>query len=224
MRLERREQAVDCEWTHRDCRAVDRGVGSELRQLGPYLKGQKRLPREPLWFSLASGYSVVVVCRRAAEELYHCFIEGRNIVGLAAGDKILVVHDLTIDPLRSCVAKVGLKRWPGGHCLSADGVGLDERPGGMTDGGDRLTVVEETLYKGYGLRIGSEVVRVHDAAGQMQRVVFAAVCRRQLDINLDLVAPVGHVPGFDLAGLDARPGSDDVDLCAGILKGFFGLR
>src|SRR5260370_2189423 len=221
MRLERREQAVGCEWPHGDCRAVDGGVGSELRQLGPYLK-DKRSSRAGLFLSLASGYSVVY--RRAAEELYHCFVEGRNIVGLTAGDKILVIHDLTIDPLRSCVAKVGLKRWPGGHRLSADGVGLDERPGGMTDGGDRLTVVEETLYEGYGLRIGSEVIRVHDAAGQVQRVVFAAVCRRQLNVNLDLVAPVGHVPGFDLAGPDARPGSDDVDLCASILKGLFGLR
>src|SRR5690349_18831785 len=64
--------------------------------------------------------------------------DGRDVVGVAAGDEVAVDDDLLVDPLAAAVADVGLQARPAGEALALDPVGLDEGPGCVADGGDGL--------------------------------------------------------------------------------------
>jgi hypothetical protein len=86
-------------------------VGSKLRELILF-KDKREAPAESLSLlfvhcGLSARSGCGVMCRCAAEEFDHSAVEGGNIIGFAAGDKILIVHNLLVDPLRTCVAKIG---------------------------------------------------------------------------------------------------------------------
>ena len=113
--------------------------------------------------------------RASAEEIDHGAIVGWNIVRLAAGDQIVVLHDFAIDPLGARVPQIGLKRGPGGHRVPAHTAGIDQGPGCMADRGNGLAVADKAAHKFDGCRFQAQVIGIHHSAGKMQCVVVSAV-------------------------------------------------
>ena len=74
-------------------------------------------------------------------------IEGGEIVGLAAGDQAVVHMNLLIDPLGPSIAQVGLQARPRGQGATANNIGLDQRPGPVANGTDRLARPKKARMK-----------------------------------------------------------------------------
>ena len=72
------------------------------------------------------------------------FVEGRDVVRLAAGDDALVGDHLLVDPGAAGVADVGPQARPGGQGAAAHDVGLDQHPGCVADRRDRLAARRRT--------------------------------------------------------------------------------
>src|SRR5215212_7495747 len=107
-------------------------------------------------FILPTSSFALLPCRLRAvcafgELFYHLFVEGGDVVGLAAGDESVVRDDLFVNPLRARVNQVGLDGRPGGHRAAFDRARFDERPGAVADCRDGLARVEERLDEGDGL-------------------------------------------------------------------------
>ena len=96
--------------------------------------------------------------------------EGREVVGVAAGDEVAVLDDLLVDPLRAGVAQVGLQARPARDGAAAHDVGLDEGPRRVADRGDRLAAGDEVTDERDRVCVGAQGIGVGDAAGQHQRV------------------------------------------------------
>src|SRR5476649_1530251 len=112
-------------------------------------------------------------------------IEGRDIVGLAAGDQLTVDHHLLIAPLRAGVAQVDLQTGPAGHALALGHTGIDQRPRAVADRRDRLVLAREIADEKYRLFTQPQLVRIADTTRQQQRIVIA---RRGVMKALNLLA------------------------------------
>src|SRR5471030_1187925 len=93
-------------------------------------------------------------------------IEGRDIVGLAAGDQLIA-------PLRAGVAQVDLQTGPAGHALALGHAGIDQRPRAVADRRDRLVLARKIADEKYRLFTQPQLVRIADATRQQQRIVIA---------------------------------------------------
>lgn len=103
--------------------------------------------------------------------------EGREVVGVAAGDEVAVLDDLLVDPLGAGVAQVGLEARPARDGAAAHDVGLDESPGCVADRGNRLPAGDEVPDERDGVCVGAQGVRVGHSTGQHQRVEVVDGCR-----------------------------------------------
>lgn len=114
--------------------------------------------------------------RAVADRLEQGGGEGREVVGVAAGDEVAVLDDLLVDPLRAGVAQVGLEARPARDGAATHDVGLDERPRRVADRGDRLSTGDEVPDERDGVRVGAQGVGVGDPTGQDQRVEVVDGC------------------------------------------------
>jgi len=94
---------------------------------------------------------------RLAEKGDHLAVEGRNVVRLAAHDKVAVNHRFLIHPLPAGVADIGLDRRPRGDAPPARRAGLDDGSGAVTDRRHRLASVEERFHELDRLRLHPEL-------------------------------------------------------------------
>src|SRR4051812_36689744 len=69
--------------------------------------------------------------------------EGRQVLRAAARDDAVVGHDLLVDPLPAGVFQVLADRFVRRDITAAHGVGLNQEPRPMADGGDDFAAVEE---------------------------------------------------------------------------------
>jgi hypothetical protein len=146
-------------------------------------------------------------------------VEGRQVVRLAAGDQTLVDH-LPVDPFGTGVPEVGADRRPRGHGAAAHHVGLDQQPGSVADRADRLAGFEEGVGEGDRRGLDAQLVGVDLAARQHEAVIALGPRVLEIEIDRDLLAPVGLVPAADGAGL----GCDHMHGGAGLLERALGLR
>ena len=148
-------------------------------------------------------------------------ITARLNAGMSSGLRLVTrlpsTTVLAIDPVGAGVAQVGLQRRPRGHLAAARSPGLDDQPGAVADGADRLAGIEERLDEGHRLRLHAQPVRVHHAAGQQQGVVVIGLRSVEPDVDRDRLAPVGVVPTADPVALrrdDARAGAGGIERLA----------
>src|SRR5688572_10689547 len=73
-----------------------------------------------------------------------------QVVGLSAGDELLVRDHWLVDPLATGVRDVGAKARPRGEGTPAHLVHLDEQPRTVTDGRDRLVGIHEAAHEAHG--------------------------------------------------------------------------
>src|SRR5690348_7247518 len=83
-------------------------------------------------------------------------VERRNIVRFTTRYQITIDHDLPIHPLGAGVMEVCLEGWPGSDPSPTCRSGLDDGPGAVADGGDRLVGIEECFHKSHRLRLHSQ--------------------------------------------------------------------
>lgn len=177
-----------------------------------------------LWILGEFGVLLVVGLGRvagpgAAEHLDEFGVEGGEVVGLAAGDEVAVFDHFLVVPVGSGVAEVGAERGPGRQLAVADHVGFDQGPGGVADGADGLVRGEEGLAEGDGVE--AELVGVHGVVGE--DVVDVRVGVGEFDVDVNFLAPVGLVPGADLAGLSCRTRGRRLRRWRGVFEGLFGV-
>ena len=80
------------------------------------------------------GLAPIIKRRRSVPPALHEGIgEGRDVVGLAAGDQIAVHHDFLVHHVGAGIFQVGADRRPAGHPFSVDDIGLDQQPRRMAD-------------------------------------------------------------------------------------------
>src|ERR1700733_4010954 len=129
-----------------------------------------------------------------------------EVVRLAAGDEVSVQNNLFIDPVSTGVLEVGLERGPGGDFLAAHDSGFDQCPWSVADGRDRLAGIGEFSHEVHRLEVGSQVIRIDDAAGKNQRVVIR--CPGLIDrlVYFEGVAPFLELPAFGLATFESYQG------------------
>ena len=91
------------------------------------------------------------------EEGYDFAVEGGDVVGLAAGDKIAVDHDLLVDPFGPSAAYIRFQGWPRSDAAATGLAFLDDGPGTVANYGDGFLCVEEGFYEGndFGNRRGN---------------------------------------------------------------------
>ena len=130
--------------------------------------------------------------------------------GLARGDQALVDDDLLVDPVAAGVADVGPQRRPRRDRAAAQHVGLDQRPRGVADRGDRLALLEEAADEGDGVLVHAQEVGVGDAARQHEAVVVGRVGVGDRAVDRERVGLVEVVEGLDLA----RLGGEQLGLAA----------
>jgi len=85
------------------------------------------------------------------------FIEGGNVVGVAAEDELAVGDNFLIDPVSAGVLEIGLERGPRGDGLALEGAGFEQGPGSMTDGSNR-SARRDKLAEGVASRAAPGVV------------------------------------------------------------------
>jgi len=126
--------------------------------------------------------------------------DGGNVVGLAAGDQVTVVHHHSIDPIAAGVANIGFQGRPRRERPIAHDVGLHQYPRAMANRRDGLSRPGELAHKFDRLLIESQRVGVDDPAGQQQGGKIRAVRlrKRQVgreDIRRRQVLPAAHAVG-----------------------------
>ena len=72
-------------------------------------------------------------------------VEVGEIVGFAAGHQLPVAHHGLVHPVCARVPEIGFQRRPRRHAPAVDATRVDQRPGTMADGGDRLARGDEIL-------------------------------------------------------------------------------
>jgi hypothetical protein len=159
--------------------------------------------------------------------------EGGQVVGAAARDEPLVDDHLFVGHVRARVAQVRTQAGERRDPPPRQDAGLEQRPGPVADGPDRFPGVEELPHEVEGALVHPELVGVHRAARQQQRVVVVdggvrdeavdregprvlevVVARRDLAVvdrqQLHLRAGILDRPArlFELHALDAVGGQD----------------
>ena len=120
-----------------------------------------------------------------------------QIVGVAAGDKPAVNDGLLVDPVRACVLDILADRLERRHLAALDGVDLNEEPGAVAHGGDKLVAVDEGPDDAHCLGVDPQLVRIDDAAGDHEHVVSVELGVRNLEVRRQGLAPVGEIPSAD---------------------------
>jgi hypothetical protein len=152
--------------------------------------------------------------------LDHLPVEGRKVVRLPARHQALIHNNFLIHPLRPGVLQIGLKGRIGGHPPALDDTGIDQGPRSVADYRHRLPRVEERFDERESREIPPELVRVHDATRQQQRIILLGVRPIEGRIERDLVTPFCMIPPFHLF-LSRR---DDLSFGAGLLERLAGFR
>src|SRR5690606_16957121 len=142
------------------------------------------------------------------ELLHHLSVERRDIVRFTAGHQPLIHDYLFIDPLGARVAQVGLDRRERSDPPALQHIGIHEHPGTVADRRNRLAFVEEGAHELNGLAIHPQLIGVHHAPGQQQRVEVAGICGVDVEVDREFLPPVRPVPC--LHGTLSR--GDDLDL------------
>jgi len=84
----------------------------------------------------------------------------------------------------------------------------------MADDRNRFSVGEEPLHELHGSRIHTQPVRIHDTAGQQERVVLVRVRLIERAVDGNLLAPFPVLPAADPSRLER----DDVHFRASVLE------
>lgn len=147
-------------------------------------------------------------------------IESGEVGRLAAGHDAVVRDDLFVHPICARVNEVGFNGWIGSHAAAFDCSGFDESAWAVADGANGFSGVNELANEFNGLRLDAQLVGIHDAAGQQERVVISRIGLGEGNVYFEFAAPI-HVfafPPFDLF----FGGRDDLRYCAGGFESFFG--
>src|SRR4051794_3857152 len=99
-----------------------------------------------------------------AEQLEHLPIERRNVLRLAARHQPLLGDHFLIDPGGARVREIGFEGWPRRHLAAAYGACIDERPGAVADGGDRLGRIEKSAHEGDSRSVDPQLIWIDDPA------------------------------------------------------------
>jgi hypothetical protein len=59
--------------------------------------------------------------------------EGREVMGIAAGDEPMIDHDLFLNPATPSVLDIRLQRWKRCNRATTDYIGFNQQPGTMAD-------------------------------------------------------------------------------------------
>jgi MFS family permease len=154
--------------------------------------------------------------------------EGGQVAGLAAGHEdraALPVDDhLLVDPAGAGVGEVGAQAGPACQAAVPHHAGVDQRPGGMADGGHRRAQLEERAHEVHGGRVQAQAVGVGHAAREDEAGEALGVGLAADDVDAEDVGPVEVVERPDLAALGGdehgapalgrhrRPGLGQLDL------------
>lgn len=92
-------------------------------------------------------------------------IKCRDILRLPASHQAAINHHLLINPMGTRVLEVCLQRRPGCEFTLVNNTCFNERPGGVTDGGNGLNSRKERLDKLNGLFVYAKLVGVSNTTG-----------------------------------------------------------
>ena len=98
--------------------------------------------------------------------------EGRQIVGVSAGDEATVADAGFINPVGPGVDQIRPQARPGGHAATAHDVGLNEGPGTVTDRGDRFMLGKKLPDEAHRLFVHPKRVGIEDASGENEPVII----------------------------------------------------
>src|SRR5215475_10370268 len=96
---------------------------------------------------------------------------------------------------------------------------FDYSPWTMADHCHRLARIEEGLHKVNRLRLHPQLVRIHHAAWQQQRIEFLHPSLLEVHINIKFVTPIPEVPAADMFAF----GRHDARCSAGLVESLSGL-
>jgi hypothetical protein len=135
------------------------------------------------------------------ELLDHLAVEGGDVVGLATRHEPFVRYHLTIHPVAASIPDVRLQRRPRRERPPLHDARLDEQPRPMADGCDGLAGLEERAHEPHGALVLAQMIRVHHATREQQRVEVVRPCLVERQVDRDLVAPAVVLPSLDLPTL-----------------------
>jgi uncharacterized protein YkwD len=149
-------------------------------------------------------------------------VEGREVVGLAAGHDLAVDDDFLVGPLGSGVAQVLLQARPARHELALREPRVDQRPRAVADRGDGLPLAAEFADQRDRFLAQPQVIRVRHAARQHERIEIGGQRVAHVHLDREAVAVLEMVEGLDLLALVL--GRDERDLRAVLLEEIARLR
>lgn len=94
----------------------------------------------------------------ASEGGLHRLVELRDVIRLAAGDQGAIRDHGLVQPNGAGVGQITSQRRPGGQLVVLDPAGIDQCPGTVADGGDRLAGDDEGAHKCDGPRVEPQPV------------------------------------------------------------------
>src|SRR5205085_9572782 len=115
--------------------------------------------------------------------------ERRKVRRLATGDESVIDNDLLIDPFRPGIFQVDLDALVRRDATSFDDASVNECPRTVANGGDRFSMAEKITNEFYRVRLCAQLVWIHHAAGQNERVVLVWIGVGKDAIHFKLIAP-----------------------------------
>src|SRR5579872_1496556 len=140
------------------------------------------------------------LCRRplpgalTLEQLNHRPVKRRKVIRFTTRRQIAVSHRFFVHPLSSGIAKVSLKRWPGGNLPALSRSRLEDRPRSVTDRSHRLLRIEKSFNKLNGLRLNAKLIWVYNAPWEEERIEFIGARFFERDIDCDVISPFSKFP------------------------------
>src|SRR5690606_29640908 len=95
---------------------------------------------------------------------------GRQVIRCATGDETLVDNDLLVNPFGTCVAQIGSETRVARESASVEDIGVGENPRAVADHAYGLVLLEECAREIDRCLVEAEVIRVHDAAWEHERI------------------------------------------------------
>jgi len=138
------------------------------------------------------------------QRFHHRLAEGRNVIGLAAGDQVAVHHHFRVAPARAGIGQVLLQRRPRGDLVSLRQPAVDQQPGAVADRRHRLAGTGHAADEIQYCFVGAQGVWTDHATGQHQRIETAGVGAIQWLIHGDRITPVLVLPALDARLLGRR--------------------